>query len=38
MSAELAMGDLSSRQIGQKYGKTENNVQQFAWYYNAGDR
>jgi hypothetical protein len=33
MIAELAMGDLSYRQIGQKYGKTENNVQQFAWYY-----
>jgi hypothetical protein len=26
-------GDLSYRQIGQKCGKTENNVQQFAWYY-----
>ena len=32
MIAELAMGDLSYRQIGQKYRKTENNVQQFAWY------
>jgi hypothetical protein len=32
MIAELAMGDLSYRQIGQKYSKTEN-VQQFAWYY-----
>jgi uncharacterized protein (DUF2225 family) len=27
------MGDLSYRQIGQRYGKTENNVQQFAWYH-----
>jgi hypothetical protein len=34
MIAELAMGDLSYRPIGQKYSKTENNVQQFAWYYN----
>ena len=33
MIAELAMGDLSYRQIGQKYSKTENNVQQLAWYY-----
>jgi hypothetical protein len=33
MIAELAMGDLSHRQIGQKCGKTENNVKQFAWYY-----
>ena len=31
MIAELAMGDLSYRQIGQKYGKTKNNGQQFAW-------
>ena len=33
MIADLAMGDLSYRQIGQKYSKTENNVQQLAWYY-----
>ena len=36
-----AMGDLAYRQIGQNYGKTENNVQQFAWYYKkeiAGER
>ena len=33
MIAELAMGDLSYRQIGQKFGKTEINVQRFAWYY-----
>jgi DNA-binding NarL/FixJ family response regulator len=32
MIADLAMGGLSYRQIGQKYGKTENNVRQFAWY------
>jgi hypothetical protein len=32
MIAELAMGALSYRPIGQSYGKTENNVQQFAWY------
>jgi uncharacterized protein (DUF2225 family) len=33
MIAELAMGGLSYRQIGQKCGKTANNVLQFAWYY-----
>jgi hypothetical protein len=33
MIAKLGIGDLCYRQIGQKYGKTENNVQQFAWYY-----
>ena len=33
MIAELSMGGLSYRQIGQKCGKTENNVRQFAWYY-----
>jgi hypothetical protein len=33
MIAELAMGGLSYQQIGRKCGKTDNNVQQFAWYY-----
>ena len=33
MIFELAMGDLTYRQIGVKYGKSENTVKQFAWYH-----
>jgi hypothetical protein len=32
MLFDLAARELSYRQIGAKYGKTENNVKQLAWY------
>ena len=35
MLFDLAACELSYRQIGAKYGKTENNVKQLAWYYRA---
>ena len=38
MIAELAMGDLSYRQIGHKSGRTENNVQQICLVLREGDR